>query len=291
MQIQSLSIAVPAGCPNKCKFCVSGMHDNIYPNLISGTTGDDKDFAELQYRKRLQFARDNGCNTIMLTGSGEPLMNRAFLEIFATWNQMLKNPFVWIEMQTSGVGLDYKYAEVLRHFVGVSTISLSLSDMFDDVSNGKMNGTPQDKYIGIKQVCNIIKGLGMNLRLSLNMTDVYNDIPVESIFDQARFLCADQITFRELYQSGDPELEQNKWIEEHACNYTKLFEIEQYIVKNGNPLEYLPYGARKYSVKGMSVVIDNDCMSKDSKDVLKYLILRPNCKLYSRWDDKGSLIF
>ena len=28
-----------------------------------------------------------------------------------------------------------------------------------------------------------------------------------------------------------------------------------------------------------------------NKDAVKYLILRPNCKLYSKWDDKGSLIF
>lgn len=41
------------------------------------------------------------------------------------------------------------------------------------------------------------------------------------------------------------------------------------------------------------VVIDADCMDKSEKldEDYKYLILQPDCKLYSQWDDKSSLIF
>ena len=47
-----------------------------------------------------------------------------------------------------------------------------------------------------------------------------------------------------------------------------------------------------YSVMGMSTVVDEDCMAKnEEKQSWKYLILRPNCKLYTQWDDKGSLLF
>jgi len=41
----------------------------------------------------------------------------------------------------------------------------------------------------------------------------------------------------------------------------------------------------------MSTVVDDDCMSKETTKALKYVILRENGKLYSQWDDKGSLIF
>ena len=47
----------------------------------------------------------------------------------------------------------------------------------------------------------------------------------------------------------------------------------------------------KSCIYDMSTVIDDDCMSQVPKDEYKYLILRPNCKLYSRWDDPASLIF
>lgn len=294
MEIQSLSIAVPAGCLNKCKFCVSGMHDNIYKDRIGNINSREyKDYYKQQYINRMQFARDNGCNTLMYTGSGEPLMNLEFIHRLSTFNEYLKNPFLWQEIQTSGVTLDSIIVSKLRDF-GINTISLSLSNMFDDESNAKMNGTPDGLHINIKETCKLIKAAGLNLRLSLNMTDAYNkfkNLP-EKIFEYAHNeLDADQITFRELYQSENKNTQQDKWIEEHACNYEVLYNIKEYIKSFGNQLEILPFGARKYSVDSMSVVVDDDCMSKNSNQVLKYLILRPNCHLYSRWDDAGSLYF
>lgn len=52
------------------------------------------------------------------------------------------------------------------------------------------------------------------------------------------------------------------------------------------------------SLHGLSVVLDDDCMGKrdctadgNTEENYKYLILRPDCKLYSAWDDPASLIF
>ena len=85
MEIKSLLICVPASCPNTCKFCVSRMHDSLYENQIE----KNKRFRDLykdDFIKRMMFARDNGCNTVILTGEGEPLMNGKFLENFGEWN-------------------------------------------------------------------------------------------------------------------------------------------------------------------------------------------------------------
>lgn len=145
MKIQSLSVVVPAGrCINNCKFCVAQMVEEPYLDQMDG----NKPFYDLYPRnflRRLDFARDNGCNTVMLTGNAEPQQNRPFLEKFGT-----------------------------------------------------LNALP----------------------------------------------------------------------------------------------ERLEYGAMKYSVMNMSTVLDEDCMAKaDGRDECKYLILRPNRKLYSKWDDPASLIF
>lgn len=64
-----------------------------------------------------------------------------------------------------------------------------------------------------------------------------------------------------------------------------------YVNAKGKPLYQLPFGAVVHSLNGMSVVIDTNCMNKDSLLALKYVILRENGKLYSQWDDEGSLIF
>lgn len=68
-------------------------------------------------------------------------------------------------------------------------------------------------------------------------------------------------------------------------------DIKEFILENGNKLERLSFGSRKYSVNGISTVIDENCMGKDADDNLKYLIIRENAKIYTQWDDSGSLIF
>jgi hypothetical protein len=112
----------------------------------------------------------------------------------------------------------------------------------------------------------------------------------KKIFDRLKKLGADQVTFRKLY-STCKGTEQDKWIEEYNVGESFLKELKEFIVKNGKPLRKLEYGQTLYSLRGMSTVLDDDCMSKELKKEFKYVILRPNCKLYSQWDDIGSLIF
>lgn len=289
MKIQSLSIDVPAGCLNKCHFCVAHMHRNEYENQIENNHRFRRLYSE-DYKKRLLFARDNGCNTVMLTGNGEPLLNRKFLENFSEWNQNLPTPFRWVEIQTSGTLLDDEYLRFLRDCVQVNTISLSLSNVFCSEKNAVYNRTDPRHIVDIDHLCSEIKRYDFNLRLSLNMTDYYNDETAESIFKRALQLKANQVTFRVLYESGQGT-EEDKWAQEHRCDNKVIDNITEYILKHGRALEILPFGAVKYSVHEMSVVLDKDCMNTKTSDVMKYLILRPDCKLYSRWDDKGSLVF
>ena len=106
MKIQSLSVVVPnRTCVNNCAFCVSKMHCDAYKNQMD----DNLPFFDLylkDYLKRLEFARDNGCNTIMLTGNSEPQQNRKFLTYFGMMMQLMQHPFRWIEMQTTGTLID-----------------------------------------------------------------------------------------------------------------------------------------------------------------------------------------
>lgn len=102
MKIQSLSIVVPTKrCINNCKFCVSRLHDAPYDDQIEGNWRF-MDLYVAEYVRRLNYARDNGCNALMLTGNGEPQQNRRFLEKFGFMVRMMNNPFVQIEMQTTG---------------------------------------------------------------------------------------------------------------------------------------------------------------------------------------------
>jgi hypothetical protein len=321
MNIQTISIVVPTkGCVNKCKFCVSRMHENNY----------EIDFNKTQMKKRIKWAVMNGINTCILTGTGEALQNRGFLEKLADLFKEMDYPFPNVELQTSGVLLMkedgyqgkgyidgrtgkqiliYGNIELLK-WLGVNTISLSVSNIFDDESNMSIIGTSERLQFKLKELIFFLKINGFNVRLSLNMTSVYNlehsgDVS-ENILNKCKDLGADQITFRKLY-AGNDDSEQTKWVKEHSADERILKAINDYIVGykkfngfgdiiddsegKGTPLYDLPFGATVYSIKGMSVVIDTNCMNKESMKSLKYVILRENGKLYSQWDDEGSLIF
>jgi hypothetical protein len=296
MIIQSLSICVPAGCFNHCKFCVARLHPSQVPDLMEQEF-EFQDLHRKDYTDCMEFARDNGCNTLMYTGDGEPTMNKKFMEMVAFINDNLNKPFRWIELQTAGFRLQEvndgrnEYLRWLRNTIRIKVISLSLSDVFDSDHNAEYNGTPENLKVDIDKTCFEIKRFGFTLRLSLNMTDFYNGREPEEIFSRARQLGANQITFRKLYESDEDEKEINKFIAEHSCSVDIFDGIKKYVLANGNALEVLPFGAIKYSVGGISTVIDDDCMSTDVKNELKYLILRPNCKLYSKWNDLGSVLF
>jgi len=298
MNVQTLSIVVPAKCPNNCKFCVSKLHpDDKYTNQIETNKRFKKLYRE-DYLKRMEFARDNGCNTMIYTGDGEPLVNSKFLNECATWNRSIQSPFKWIEFQTSGINL-LKDGDMnlrwLRNEIEVNTISLSLSDIFSDTKNAKYNGTPKKLVVDIEKTCHEIKRYDFNLRLSLNLTDYYNDYDVNDIFKRIKKLGANQVTFRKLYNMDNPktleEKEIDNWIKNHRADDMLITMINEYIQTKGRKLEVLPFGAVRYSVDGISTVIDSDCMNVATKESIKYLILRPDCKLYTKWDDEGSILF
>lgn len=293
MEIQSLSVVVPnKNCINNCAFCVSKMHCNQYADQIN----ENLPFFDLylaDYLKRLEFARDNGCNTVMLTGTSEPQQNRKFLTYFGMLMQIMQRPFRWIEMQTTGVMLDENYLRFLRNHVGVNLISLSISSLESHV-NSVITGMPENLAVNLETLCREIKRYDFALRLSLNMTkefDHYYTRP-EHLFRDCKALGANQVTLRILYSSKNGT-SQDEWIESNAARSCTIKDITNYIKCAGTVLGRLPHGAVKYSIDGLSVVIDGDCMDKAEKttDNYKYLILQPNCKLYSQWDDPASLIF
>lgn len=287
MKIQSLSVVVPAKkCINDCKFCVSKMHESEYDDMISGKNMY-RDLYKRDFINRLEFARDNGCNTVMLTGDCEPLQNWNFLEKFGDYNQSLLNPFKIIELQTVGNLLDRDKLYFLRHHVGVTTISLSISNIWSDRNNADIIGCD---IFNLKTLCNDIKKYGFNLRISLNMLDTMlpGITSVSGLFMKARALGADQLTVREMYEEEGTE--QGRWVRAYKLSADHWSRVNTY-VNMLTVIDRLEYGREKRTFGDISVVVDNDCMSQKASEVAKYLILRPNAKLYSRWDTKASLIF
>lgn len=289
MKAQSLSVVVPnPHCINQCSFCVSGMHESPYKNLLEAGS-PDFNLCMQEYLRRLNFAQQNGCNTVMLTGSSEPQQNKQFLTYLGMFLRMMEIPFSWVEMQTTGVLLNKDYLRFLRSHVNVSLISLSISALNDEKNQAIIHSPMR---VCLWDLAHDIKAEGFSLRLSLNLSEEFEQFTPEQLFTACKEMGADQVTLRILYSDG-ANTPQAKWVNEHKLINTHTTELYHYIRTYGKPIGRLPYGAVKYSIMGMSVVLDEDCMGKEEQeaDTYKYLILQPNAKLYSSWDDPASLIF
>lgn len=280
MNVQSLSIVVPTKrCVNDCPFCVSKMHDNDYDGQLD----------DVCIEKRLKFAANIGVNSVIFTGTGEALQNKNYIRRVSEIMAKLGNPFPNIELQTTGVMLTGDNLVMLKT-LGFNTISLSVSDIFDSANNKKIIGIPRHLSFELTELIKRIKVAGFNVRLSINMINVYDRYATEDIVKQIKFLEPDQVTFRKMYfsESSAPE---NQWVKNNACKQKVITSMYSHMETDGEKLYTLPFGSRVYSLEGMSVVLDDDCMNKHNTSALKYIILRENGKLYCRWDDLGSLIF
>ena len=294
MNIQSLSVCVPAKrCINDCKFCCSKMHTSDYEDRFTDVSCYSNYTEDM--RKRLEYARENGCNTCMLTGNNEPQQNKEFLRVFSEVNRGLRMPFLNIEMQTTGAFIDADFLDFFKSSVGVTTIAVSVACLDDDADNRSMIQT-KDSQLNLARFCAEVKKRNINLRLCLNMNDgilVRHDYTPRSVTELCGELGADQITFRALW-SPDSDTEQGEWIARHVSAKTLDFidALKADVKANGKYLDTLEYGADRYDYHGFSVVIDEDSMSQEeNKSAVKYLILRPNGHLYSKWDSQASLIF
>lgn len=293
MEVQSLSCVVPVKgkCLNNCPFCVS--HINALNNkFLAGY--ECSPFYWEDYKKRMAFARDNQCNTLMITSTRESIQNIKFIRKVLDTNHQLVKPFRWIEMQTSGVGLikriihpDASDRDLLRD---IDTFAISVADIFNSNSNASIMNMPENQAVDLDLLCRMIKSAGKNLRICINLTKIYDDVDIKDIFKRLHELDADQVTFRKLYYTDGYDTE-NEWIDLNHISDTRFDNYQQLIKTLARPLEPLPFGAMKYSFEGISTVVDSDCMSQLINQVMKYLILRENAKLYSKWDDEGSLIF
>ena len=268
MNIQSFSIVVPNNeCINKCPFCVSRMvNSNIYPNLMD-ISHPTYDYNVKEYMRRMKYVADNGCQTLMLTGTSEPQQNKQFLNTFALLHEIIGKPFTNIEMQTTGKLLDNpNYLRFLKNFVCINTIALSISSPCDSENNYLLNGCQDTSIRGkvdLEKLTSMLKDYGFNIRLCFNLSNYYK-------FD---------------------DTEQSKWIKTNKLPSKQIKNLAKYL-KTFEPINETLYGAAIRYINGMSVIFDDDCMGKNpTRSAMKYLILRPNCKLYSSWDDPASLVF
>ena len=169
MNIQSLSIVVPTGkCWNHCAFCVSHMHHEDYGTCILHNNQP----IPRSYLDRIEFVRDEGCNSMILTGTAEPQQNLEFIFKLLDCNKNLRKPFYNITIQTTASGLTPKDIKDLAD-AGVTTFALSMSS-FNELVHWEITNTPKNKQtITFGRLFDEVEKNNMNLRVCFNLTDEF----------------------------------------------------------------------------------------------------------------------
>lgn len=292
--IQSLSVCCPSAsgkCINHCKTCTARQHTNPYENKFDGGHLSCFEYWN-DIIKRMRYAQTKGCTTLMLTGSNEPQQNRRWLEGLYLAMKCLPEPFLNIEIQTTGAFIDLDYLAFLKS-IGVTTIAISTFSIFDDKTNRDIIECA-DKNLDLEILCNSAYHMGFNIRICVNVTDYIlpnGRYDLQEVFDRCTELHANQVTFRKMWsKEGTDEAD---WINLNCTRSDSVLKcIKEHVIANGTLINILPYGAARYDYNGFSIVIDIDSMAKDTDNTAtKYYIIRENGKMYSSWDSEASLVF
>lgn len=279
MKIQSLSICTPySTCKLDCPFCISRMYPShdLYPYC-----NIDDEYNKKQFLDRMQYVKDCGCNDMIITGTGEPTEpnNMKFVRFV-----LEQNLFKKVDIQTNGTNINEVLLSDLAWW-GVKTISLSLRSL-------KEYQICEKQELDVKKICQEIVETGFNLRLSLNISDLMfekeKQLSLNHIIECAQKYGASEVTLRKLYydtlSARAIHNKQEQWVIKHALPHDWFIAIMDKIKMYGTKIQILPFGSAIYNVEGINFVIDEDCMAQQAKDKIKYAILRPNAKLYARWD-------
>lgn len=274
-EISSLQINVPlSGCVNNCKSCIAKLHNTADKIKIK----DNIIIDEEKYLYNLKNVNKKCRNVVLTSDHGEPIQNIKFLIQFGKLNKKLDTPFN-IEIQTTGVLLDDKNLNTLKN-IGISTISLSIFDIFDNNNNLKIIDVKPNLIFNIINICKNIKEYGFILRLSINLIDVYEKHDIDELFKIINKIEPHQLTFKMLWCTEENN-SINKWIENNKCSHNYIYELLQYIKNNGG----INTGKNKYIFNNISIYIVDNCM------VGNYLILRSDGNLYKSWLDCEPIIF
>jgi hypothetical protein len=137
----------------------------------------------------------------------------------------------------------------------------------------------------LTDLCRRIKSKGFILRISLNLVNIYDNYSPAQVINRLKELEADQATFRVLW-AGKEDNEISRWIKNNGAAQDFIENVEIYCVTVGN---LLPAAYPKYQVGNLTVVIDEDCMAEKSVGEIRYLILRSDCNLYTKWNSASSV--
>ncbi len=281
MKANNLTISIPyRGCDKDCPYCVSKM---------TGPTKSDESTYLLKLHKVRKFAENCGVTNVLITGKGEPFLNKDALTTVI--HEFKDFP---LEIQTNGIYLNknYKhlyYKEISLLSVDVFAFSLDSTNTFGDY----------------KDLFESIAKFGSIIRVTMNVSKNIEGETFDSLINKCLEHNIQQFSLRKLTvpkesSSSFEEYEKaRKWILENATGQLYDKFIQEFSLlrldtspSGAHPIRDLPFGATIYDYKGVAVTFFDYCIQEfNHSDDIRSLIYQEDGHLYTSWNSKASILF
>lgn len=280
----SLSINFTGGCNANCPYCIASS------TWKTGCKNNFRILGRLDFACR--YAAFHGVDTVLITGSGEPLIPQNVDNVGAALLAAKEVGIPVTEVQTNGQTLATtpNLASQLRAW-GLNTIAISVSSP-DPKESAEMVGLDFDYMELVRKLSERFM-----VRVSLNLSELtcrsLLDGGLGTYADLLREAGASQLTLRELGVPDNPldtPLAQKrvKWVEEHALHPAHVRALNATVISGGKELRRLPYGPMVYDYHGLSVAVAT-CMTETTDPTqIRSLILQPDGGIYHTWNWRGS---
>jgi len=282
MKATNLAISIPyKGCDKNCPYCVSKM---------TGYNISKENVFKRNRPKVRNLARNASIASVLLTGKGEPLLN--IPSVLDNLNYFQDFP---LELQTNGIYLknNFNKTSILHNLYdnGLDCIAFSL-----------------DRISTFQQYNSLFKSIvdmNMTVRVTLNVTDLiaegttFHDIVSCAIENHVEQLSLRRVTIPNYIDLQKTETAKSaSWIKKHVEDKHHTEELITDMIntvassKDAQFLRALPYGAKVYDYRGISVTYFDYCV-QDSNDIndIRSLIFEEDGHLYTSWNSRASKIF
>ncbi len=295
MKATSLSINLCGPCNAKCPFCISKM------TWKTGARDNEKLIEALP--KAFGYAKYHGVDTVLVTGSGEPMITKYSAESIAA---IARDDYAIPirELQTNGYRL-WEYKDSLSDsFPGLSAfthISISAASPSPEIS-AKIMGLPEDyNYLRLARA---LSELGFIVRIQLNLNhEGFKNNGMMPYGWRIESFCAilsreygvHQLSLHQIQKPWGPIKSGGRkyaeWIDKYAWTTEECEALWNQVAKQGTFLRTLSFGAKVYDVNGVSVAVTH-CMDMEAaqNDQVRSLILQPDGHIYHHWNYRGSIL-
>lgn len=288
MKVQTLSVVIGGqACNARCPFCVANM-------TPENGVGEGLPIKHKRFNKALRLATMSGVNTVLLTGKGEPTL---WPELITKHLEIIDDHDIPIvELQTNGLRL-YQNQQApywLDRWGDLGLTTVAISVVHYKAEKNREIYTPNQPYMDLERLIQVLHTYGLSVRLSLMMMRGYID-SIEKVKEMAEWCHerkVEQLTIRGIsHPTKTADHKTEDWVEDHKLGPFAIPNMREALQKEGTELLTLGHGATVYDYKGQNVCL-TDCLTLSKReDSLRQIIYFPDGHLRYDWQYEGAIIF